>query len=223
MQQQQRARVNTYSHPFFDDEEAGPRMVYSQRRSMDPNASIYVLSPQQTQNTLPNLDDYHYNRRYSVDQPRYSIGSAPAFNEIETIHREEPSLQRQLSQKYKSYRPEKPYCCGWFSTRKSCCCFWISFFVIFLGLLAVAAYFVFPRMPTINIGPPFSPAGSKGLQISPPGSVKDALLKASPERPFRMSIPYAVNISLYSSNYIDIYTSALDLNVFFSYLGSFFE
>ncbi|KAI8905000.1 hypothetical protein EDD86DRAFT_220204 [Gorgonomyces haynaldii] len=105
------------------------------------------------------------------------------------------------------------YCCGCFSKRSTCCAVWLSIVFVILALLGVAGFLLYPRFPTLEISDPFSPPGSQGLQISPSGSLTDNLRNASPERPFSMSIPYAVNVSLYSPNYIDIYTSVMELKV----------
>jgi hypothetical protein len=87
-------------------------------------------------------------------------------------------------------RPAKRLVCCCFRTTRIC----ISFFIIVIVLLAVAAYFLFPSVPSVDVGGAFIPPGQT---VSFSGS---RLTAGS----FSLSLPIAYNVTVSSTAYINI-------------------
>ncbi|KAJ3014642.1 UNVERIFIED_CONTAM: hypothetical protein HDU68_000190 [Siphonaria sp. JEL0065] len=94
------------------------------------------------------------------------------------------------------------YCCGAFSTRRNCCIFvWIIVVVILVGF-GVAAYFLWPRTPTIIIGAPYFPSGISPVQY----------VAGTSKNPAQFAINLAVDVKVYSPNNVDIFIDKIEFN-----------
>ncbi|KAJ3201807.1 hypothetical protein HDU82_007861 [Entophlyctis luteolus] len=93
-------------------------------------------------------------------------------------------------------RPSR-YCCGCFRTRRGCLCTCGGVALAIVAALALALFFLWPRYPNITISAPFVPAGTSPVQIAHAGSQTSVALNA------------AVDISVYSPNYEDIFVDSL--------------
>ncbi|KAI9206591.1 uncharacterized protein BJ171DRAFT_597264 [Polychytrium aggregatum] len=101
---------------------------------------------------------------------------------------------------------DRRYCCC-FRTRRGCCTFSILLTILILVGLGLAVYFLYPRFPTINVSSPFLLNSSAGL------TTLGSLGSASAASPFVLSFGFAVNITVNSQNYIDIFVSSLTVNI----------
>jgi hypothetical protein len=105
--------------------------------------------------------------------------------------------------------PKQRYCCGCFKTRLGCVGVCTFVFLLISGALGVAAFLLWPRVPTLEIGQPYTLPNGPGLEISALGNIKDALANASPAQPFTLAYQYYVDVSVTSDNFIDYAVSAL--------------
>ncbi|KAJ3263198.1 hypothetical protein HDU77_011146 [Chytriomyces hyalinus] len=100
------------------------------------------------------------------------------------------------------------------SRRKICLCFrtrrgcivTIAFLILtLLSALGVAAYLLYPRIPTISISEPYVPAEKTADAVRVTGN----LLQANETNPFIVEIQLFVNVTVYSPNRINIPTNAI--------------
>jgi hypothetical protein len=82
--------------------------------------------------------------------------------------------------------------------------------LIFVAVLGVAVFLLFPRIPKITIGTPFLPESSRGAQFNSTGGRLDTV-----------SYSVAINFTVDSSNYIDIFCSEIAVKVLDIYVGKF--
>lgn len=69
---------------------------------------------------------------------------------------------------------------------------------MFLSVLAITGFFVFPRIPDVTISEPYLDENSEAsLSVTGVASI------ASPEDPFVISFIVRVNVTVESENYID--------------------
>lgn len=97
----------------------------------------------------------------------------------------------------------KKVCC--FPSKKICVISCVSIWFVVFSILGVAVFLLFPRFPDIIIGSPFVPDESNGLEYT---DFEGKLLT--------LSYPIAVNFSVKSTNYIDLFCSDISVNVFFA-------
>lgn len=109
------------------------------------------------------------------------------------------------------------YCCGCFSSRKSCCWFWSIFITLALALMVGLAIFLWPKYPSIWISEPYVPPNASGLQISngdpSVANIITGIQTATNTKPFSFFFDIAVNITVYSPNQVSIGINRIDFNV----------
>ncbi|KAI8830444.1 hypothetical protein BJ741DRAFT_358787 [Chytriomyces cf. hyalinus JEL632] len=130
--------------------------------------------------------------------------AAPSRNStavINSIHR--PLNAQTTAARQRTLDPKKKFC-GCFSTRSSCCIFWSVFTFILLAGIAVAGFFLWPRSPTVTISEPYIPSTIAPIQIA--GS---SLASASASNPATIILNMAVDVTVFSPNYIDIFVSKI--------------
>ncbi|KAJ3102007.1 hypothetical protein HDU97_000920, partial [Phlyctochytrium planicorne] len=94
------------------------------------------------------------------------------------------------------------FCCGCFRTRAGCCTFWWTFVVLILAGLAVAGWFLYPRIPNVVVSDPY--ANGKGLVVS------GDLVTASADKPYTIEFDMMTDVSVYSPNYVDVKVDVLN-------------
>ncbi|KAJ3124514.1 hypothetical protein HK100_011201 [Physocladia obscura] len=149
---------------------------------------IWTMSRQPlTQNTA------HYN----MDMENLnSLGS----------NRATPNVSAARMQQSKNNRPQPQtrgkFYCGCFSTRRSCLlsCGIIWFFI--LTGIGAALFFLWPRYPTVKVGDPYLIDSISALQVIA-GKEKSGDLT-------QIAVTMAVDISVYSPNYEDIFVNNLE-------------
>ncbi|KAI8834651.1 hypothetical protein BJ741DRAFT_609618 [Chytriomyces cf. hyalinus JEL632] len=87
------------------------------------------------------------------------------------------------------------FCCC-FRTRGGCCFVIISIVILILGGLGVAAYFLWPRVPSIDISEPYVAPNVTPLTVS------GSLGSATTTTPFTLQLRLAVDVSVFSPNRI---------------------
>jgi hypothetical protein len=71
-------------------------------------------------------------------------------------------------------KQKKMHCCC-FSSRGLCLSVCITFWLLFLLVLGVAVFLLFPRIPNITVGSPFVPIDSPGAQFNATGAKLDTV------------------------------------------------
>jgi hypothetical protein len=100
---------------------------------------------------------------------------------------------------YPQKRKQKYCCC--FTSRGLCMSVCVTFWLVFIAVLGVAAFLLFPRIPKITIGSPYLPIDTRGPQFNSTGGKLDTVQ-------YRVNINFTVD----SSNYIDIFCSEIAVN-----------
>ena len=116
-----------------------------------------------------------------------------------------------------SRRRERRICCC-FKTRSGCC---LTIFPLVLVLLAVVAFFLWPRYPSFYHSDPFIRDGNSAQIATSAGivstsnvnavipAVVSSLHSASESNPFFISFPMAIGFFVYSPNYIPLVTDSI--------------
>lgn len=91
---------------------------------------------------------------------------------------------------------DQRYCCGLFRTRKSCFSYCAPITLVLLIALGILGYFIFPRMPELQVGVP------KSFEFVQLGSLQE-FQSANPSKPFTANFTVDVNVGVDSSNLID--------------------
>ena len=150
----------------------------------------------------------YYNHPYAsnvdVETSRLTLLPQESFDNFGSNVRR----QKYPAPKYETVAPEywsqgssKRYCCC-FRTRRGCCASVCCFLLVFLGLLGVAGYFLYPRIPVIQIGFPFVASNTSAvLTKAPNGTLTE------------ISIDVFVNFTILSQNNWDYFIDKIDATV----------
>lgn len=109
----------------------------------------------------------------------------------------------------------KPYCCGCIRSKRGLYTCWAVSLLLVIGL-GLAVFFLFPRSPSVWIGPPSSGSMIQGLKVLTNAS-NPALgaINASPEQPFIVQLDLNAEATVYSPNYINVAANSIETNVLF--------
>ncbi|KAJ3270509.1 hypothetical protein HDV01_007765 [Terramyces sp. JEL0728] len=190
----------TYQQPMYEEyRQPNYEPAYQQPAYPYPPQPVYQEPAYDTQN-------YAY---YTID----NASTAPSVPPSSYAQPKAPSLNGSVDELLKEKRYSKydddddlggeRFCCGIFATKRGCVNTVGGITFVFLVGLGVALFFLWPRMPTVTVENPLGNLGSDvGKLTFSSSDPANALAQASPQNPFVASIQLAVNIDVYSPNYI---------------------
>lgn len=162
-------------------------------------AQRHALYPEQD---IQNISSHTLSSSDGIATAPKSLGELKSKSKMQrsVVYIEEGEYHSRSRNSCSCSPRRNPKCCMW-----SCCCF------VFLALLGVTIYVMFPRIPNIVIGFPFVGADFNGpvMETFPNGTLAS------------IQISLFVNFSVLSTNNWDYYLSTIDANVF-SNRSSFF-
>ncbi|KAJ3260802.1 hypothetical protein HK103_007365 [Boothiomyces macroporosus] len=202
----QQNQYPTYQQAMYEYRQPVYEQRYEQPTYPYPPQPVYQEPVYDTQN-------YAY---YTVDNASIAPSTVPpsAYNTYAQPAAKPPSLNGSVDgllkeKRYSSYDDDddlggERFCCGIFATKRGCVNTIGGITLFFLVGLGVGLFFLWPRMPSVTVENPLGNLGSDVGKLSfSSNDPANALSQASPQNPFIASIQLAVNIDVYSPNYIE--------------------
>ncbi|KAL3895063.1 MAG: hypothetical protein SGCHY_004920 [Lobulomycetales sp.] len=153
-------------------------------------SSRVPLNPAQNMNPAKNMNRVSANPA----PPQYGAkgyGSQVMVQVDKPIDRWNPSVEAARLEPQQRPRPRYLGC---FRHRKGACCFCFLAVIVILGL---ATFFLFPRIPDVNVSDPILDDSLASVQT------RGNALTASPANPFEISMQMRIDVTSKSGNYID--------------------
>ncbi|KAI8616818.1 hypothetical protein BC830DRAFT_167332 [Chytriomyces sp. MP71] len=198
---------------------AGWRAEYSSQHNLfyfvSPDGSKTWTDPREGANFEPEVavtttasHDFQITRSGTNNTARHLLGDKPGSPPHVSPLLHGSRISQARTETYRNRRrqplPINRRHCFCFHTRSSCCKFWIVFTVFLLACLGVAAYFLWPRSPNVTISEPYLLPNVSPIEIA--GSSPSHASTASPST---LVLNMAVDVTVYSPNYEDIYVNTI--------------
>ncbi|KAJ3307110.1 hypothetical protein HDV03_002621 [Kappamyces sp. JEL0829] len=103
--------------------------------------------------------------------------------------------------KHLAHIKSRRYCCGCFSSRKTCLTVWCCYLGLLLLAISIAVYILLPRIPLVTIGVPYVPPGLNNSGLTMNRDDKGNLIK--------LEIEMRVNVTVNSTNNWDYYIGSI--------------